>query len=287
MGNYLVEPEALSDTIRLAEDSDKLLIVDLCQAQLYDRLHIPGAVHLPFGKLTSGVQPATGSLPSVERIIDALTSIGYSPDKKIIAYDDEGGGWAGRFIWTLDLFGHQHSSYLNGGIHNWLLKKLPTETGEEARQRLRSSSLSHLGGEPVGSLSIRRPEVAVTKDYLLENYQKPSVVVWDARSPEEYSGIRQFAKRAGHIPGAVNYEWTRAMDTNNGLTIRALEMLKEELGELGITEDKEIITHCQTHHRSGFTYLLGKILGFPNMKAYAGSWSEWGNDLNVPIEADT
>ena len=74
------------------------------------------------------------------------------------------------------------------------------------------------------------------------------------------------------------------MDKNRALRLRDLESIRTELSNLGITSDKEIVTHCQTHHRSGFTYLLGKALGFPKIKAYPGSWSEWGNDPNAPIE---
>lgn len=74
------------------------------------------------------------------------------------------------------------------------------------------------------------------------------------------------------------------MDPHNHLRLRNLDTLRSELKKLGITPDKTIVTHCQTHHRSGFTYLLGKILGFQDMKAYPGSWSEWGNDPTTPVE---
>ncbi len=88
--------------------------------------------------------------------------------------------------------------------------------------------------------------------------------------------------RGGHIPGAINFEWTAGMDRERQLRIR--EDLAAELERLGITRDKEIITHCQTHHRSGFTYLAAKALGYPRVKAYAGSWGEWGNHPDTPIE---
>jgi len=89
------------------------------------------------------------------------------------------------------------------------------------------------------------------------------------------------AAKNGHIPGAINAEWTSLMDRNNSLRIR--KDAKEYLASLGLTSDKSIVTHCQSHHRSGFTYLVGKALGF-NIRAYHGSWSEWGNHPNTPVE---
>ncbi|TMO73445.1 thiosulfate sulfurtransferase, partial [Pseudoalteromonas sp. S3776] len=104
---------------------------------------------------------------------------------------------------------------------------------------------------------------------------------WDARSAGEYRGEKVFSQRAGHIPGAVNLEWTLAMDHERNLRIRS--DIADILEQLGITRDKNVITHCQSHHRSGFTYLVGKSLGF-SIRAYDGSWSEWGNLPDTPIE---
>ena len=105
---------------------------------------------------------------------------------------------------------------------------------------------------------------------------------WDARGPLEYSGEKVLAAKGGHIPGAVNFEWTAGMDLNDHLRIR--HDIAEVLQKLGITPDKEVITHCQSHRRSGFTYLVAKALGYPRVKAYAGSWSEWGNHPDTPVE---
>jgi 3-mercaptopyruvate sulfurtransferase SseA len=112
-----------------------------------------------------------------------------------------------------------------------------------------------------------------------------NTLIWDARSPLEYRGEKQFSARGGHIPGAINYEWTRAMDPQNHYRLKPLAKLESELAEMGITRDKDIFTHCQSHHRSGLTYLIAKLLKFPNIKAYAGSWSEWGNRQDTPIES--
>ncbi len=192
-----------------------------------------------------------------------------SNDQHIVVYDDEGGGWAGRFIWTLDVIGHTNYSYLNGGIHAWLKAGLPLENTPNQP-------------EPTDVTLSINDEVIASREYIEASLDNPGVVIWDARSPEEYRGERVFAMRGGHIPGAVNYEWTRAMDPARHYRIR--EGVQEELEALGINKDKEIITHCQSHHRSGFTYLVAKTLGYKNVRAYDGSWSEWGNLPDTPIE---
>ncbi len=261
----LLEPEQLATHL----DNNQLLIIDLCKESVYQQAHIPHAIWLNSRLLVSGVFPASGQLPTIEQLNSLFSTLGLSPETHVVVYDDEGGGWAGRLIWTLDAIGHPHYSYLNGGLHAWLAANLPIEnTPNNAK-----STLTDLHIDPT-------PQVDI--DYLLAHYQDTDHIIWDARSPEEFSGERLLAQRGGHIPHAVNYEWTLAMDKTNSLKIRDLAAIRVELAQLGINNKKTVITHCQTHHRSGFTYLIGRILGF-NIKAYAGSWSEWGNRPDTPI----
>ena len=157
-----------------------------------------------------------------------------------------------------------------GGLHAWQSAGLPLE--KQPNQ-----------AEPTQPLLETNDEYTVTLDDLQANLSDPQRVVWDARSPQEYTAEKVLAKKGGHIPGAVNFEWTAGMDSQRDLRIR--QDMQEKLNELGITADKEVITHCQTHHRSGFTYLAARILGYPRVKAYAGSWSEWGNHPDTPVES--
>ena len=267
--NLLIEPEALHS---LLAERDDLLLVDLSQPQVYEESHIPGAIHMQPSLLTSGEKPASGTMPSLSQLSERLSAIGLSEEKLVIAYDDEGGGWAGRLIWTLDMIGHKHYLYVNGGIHAWVEAGLPIEGGHQ----------KNLPGNYTATMAKQPP--FMEKEEILSRLNQPGFTIWDARSPQEFSGEKCLAQRGGHIPGAINFEWTEGMDKHQSLRIKPLDELRNTLEALGIRAEDDVVTHCQTHHRSGFTYLLAKVLGFSNIKAYPGSWSEWGNDSATPIE---
>ena len=263
----LLEPQTLAE--RLGEPD--LLIVDLGKAQVFQQAHIPGAVHLDFRALQKGTQPAPGLLPDAASLTALFSDLGLTPDTHVVACDDEGGGWAGRLLWVLESIGHPRYSFLNGGIHAWLAEGLPTDM--KVHERAASDyRVTHL-----------HEHTNITLDELLQRLDDPQLAIWDARSEEEYAGVRAFAQKAGHIPGAIHYEWTEPMDRSRHLRIRPLDQVRDELARRGLTDDKEIITHCQTHHRSSYSWLVGKLLGL-NIRGYAGSWSEWGNHPDTPVE---
>jgi len=256
---YLLEPQQLFKLMQ--NGADNLIIVDLSSLENYSKGHINGAIWLDY-KVTQNTNPPHGYLPDVEQLRQIFSSLGHNPNKTYVVYDDEGGGWAGRFIWMLDSINHHNYFYLNGGIHAWNAENLPITTQIATVTKTNSKiTISHV---PTADLA-----------YVQSKINKPNTIIWDARSPAEYSGEKILAKYGGHIVGAINLEWTCCMDKSSNL--RIAKNIAQLLQNKGITKDKEIITYCQAHHRSGFTYLVAKILGFTNVKAYAGAWSEWGN----------
>jgi len=261
----LLEPEALVDML----DLPNILIVDLCNDTLYSKKHIPGAVHISSQELMSGSVPGPNKLPPKERLEAMVNSMGLTDDKHVVVYDDEGGGWAGRFIWTLDVIGHKNWSYLNGGLIAWHNEGFPTTSEVPELKSIERN------------VTIDRTPI-IEAEEIMAQLDSGDLQIWDARTPEEYSGERGVAERNGHIPGAINCNWTSMMDFKRNQ--RILDGAKERLAELGIHSDKPTITHCQSHHRSGFTYMLARILDFKDIKAYEGSWAEWGNRNDTPIE---
>jgi len=263
----IVEPAELETHL----GAENLLIVDLSRPETYAQAHLPGAVHLEYAQIVAARPPAMGVLPDAAQLSEALGSIGATPDSHIVAYDDEGGGRAARLLWTLDVIGHSRYSLLNGGLHAWTNERHPVNAQPVRRPR---------SSYPV---TFRDGAVA-DKNYILEHLRDPGVVIVDARSPAEYRGENRRAERAGHIPGAVNFDWVNEIDRTRNLRLRPAEELKQLLSQMGVTPDKEVIAYCQTHHRSAHTYMMLKSLGYPRVRGYPGSWSEWGNSPDTPIE---
>ena len=261
----LVEPETLLEHL---SDSN-ILIVDLCGDALYSSKHIPGAVHVSPQEIMRPEPPANAKQPTQEQLSALVSRLGITEDTHVVAYDDEGGGWAGRFLWTLDVIGHTKWSYLNGGAVAWINEGFPVTDEIPDRQAIERT------------VNIDTTPTSDVND-ILRQLDNSNFVVWDARSHGEYTGEKVMAAKGGHIPGAIHCEWTSLMDQDRNLRLR--EDATEYLKGLGLTPDKQIATHCQSHHRSGFTYLVAKLLGYPNITAYPGSWSEWGNLENTPVE---
>jgi thiosulfate/3-mercaptopyruvate sulfurtransferase len=262
----VIEPEELLAALA----SEQILIIAVVSEKVFLEGHLQGSILIKPSELVSGTKPAIGKLPSKEHLDALFSRIGLGTEKHIVAYDDEGSGWAGRLLWTLDVVGHKSYSLLNGGQISWNRSgfTLTTEITENV-----PSSFDAI---------IDRSYIADMEE-VLASIEDDGIIVWDARAKEEYEGSKITAGKNGHIPGAVNFDWIDLMDRGNNLRLRPIELLKEELEELGITPNKKIITHCQTHHRSGLAYFVGKLLGL-NIKAYDGSWSEWGNHPDTPVE---
>jgi thiosulfate/3-mercaptopyruvate sulfurtransferase len=264
----LLEPEQLEKHL---DDAD-LLIVDVRNGDSYARGHIRGAINLAYADLIRATPPAMGLLPDIAQLSKVMAAIGLTPDRHVVAYDDEGNGRASRLLWTLDVLGHTQLSLLNGGLPAWL-----AEGRTLSRHTLPPTPSRY-------SACLANPAAVADKDYILCRLGQTDLALLDTRSPGEYRGSDVRAARGGHIPGAVNLNWTLAMDEQRQLRCKADATLRALLETIGVTPDKEVILYCQTHHRSAHTYLVLKHLGYPRVRGYAGAWSEWGNDPTLPVE---
>lgn len=263
----LIEPEELE--IRLGTQG--ILVVDLCTQQVYAHAHIPGAVHLEYDAIVAGRPPVGGLLPDARQLSQVFSSIALTPETHVVAYDDEGGGKAGRLLWTLDVIGHTCFSLLNGGIHAWTNEGYPLD-----------SSVPRPA--PADYSATIGPDCHASKDYIMQKLGNPDVVLLDTRTPEEFSGLKRFAIRGGHIPGAVNMDWVLPMDQQRNLRLKPEGEVRDMLEGLGVSPEREVIVYCQTHHRSSHTYMVLKSLGYPRVRGYPGAWSEWGNLRDTPVE---
>ena len=263
----IVEPQQLQPLLH----DERLLVIDVSKAGVYHEQHIPGAAHIEYQRLTSSRPPVMGLLPDARQLSELFAAVGLQPRHHVVAYDDEGGGKASRLLWTLDVIGHGAHSLLNGGLQAW---------GREGHPLNNLPVAAHPQPYPI---TIRH-DACADRSYILDHLRDPAVRFLDARSPGEYAGSDVRARRGGHIPGAVNVEWTRAIDQHNNLRLRPEAALHALYEGAGITPDKAVVTYCQTHHRSAHTYIVLKSLGYPRVKGYPGSWSDWGNDADTPID---
>jgi thiosulfate/3-mercaptopyruvate sulfurtransferase len=264
---YIIESEVLSDNL----SAENLLIVDLGTTKEYQLGHIPGAIHMDVDHLRSGKPPAPGLLPDNRDLERNLNGIGLRDSCHVIAYDHDNNAKACRLMWTLEVVGHRFSSLLNGGFTAWKASGCPID-------------VAVIKPDKGAMQPAFNDEVFADRECVLDSLGNPGIVILDARSPEEYYGQKSPSLRKGHIPGSVNLNWLDTIDLTNNRKFKPPAELLRMLEARGISKDKEIIVHCQTHQRSSHSFVMLRSLGFTRIRGYAGSWSEWGNDPSLPIE---
>jgi thiosulfate/3-mercaptopyruvate sulfurtransferase len=275
MADVLVTTEWLA--AHLADDNLVVAEVDE-NPDLYEDGHIAGAVKLHWrDDLQDPIERDIVDKAEFERL---MGSRGIGNDTSVILYGDKNNWFAAYAYWYLKIYGHEDVRILDGGRQKWIdeARGLTTETVEPV-------VASYTAKDADESIRVRRDNVLQG----LENGGNRALV--DVRSPQEYSGElmappgyeQEGASRTGHIPTAQSIPWAQAVRDDG--TFKSADELRELYGAKGVTPEKEVLAYCRIGERSAHTwFVLRELLGYPDVKNYDGSWTEWGNLVDVPIE---
>ena len=280
-GDY-VHPEVLVETDWVAahlDDPTVRMVESDEDALLYEAGHIPGALKVDwFTTLQSPVVRDFITQAEFERVCSELS---IDNNTTIIFYGDKNNWFACYAFWLFEYYGHPKLRIMNGGRLKWTQENRPL-----TRTVSKYVHTTYTAQAPKQDIRAYRDDVFRQVDQHL-----PLV---DVRSPQEYSGEllhmpnypQEGAMRGGHIKGAVNIPWSQAIVTDKGI-FRPAEELRQLYASKGITPDKNIVAYCRIGERSSHTWFVLKyLLGYPNIRNYDGSWTEWGNLVGAPIEKD-
>ncbi|MER3400881.1 MAG: sulfurtransferase [Thermoflexus sp.] len=280
MATY-ADPLALVDTQWVAEHLEdpkvRIVEVDYDPASAYDLGHIPGAVLFDWRKDLN--DPVRRDIVGKEAFEALNSRAGIANDTTVVLYGDFRNWFAAFAFWIYKLYGHPDVRLLNGGRKKWIEEKRPLS--------------EEIPTYPPTTYRALEPDYRYRAflPYVLNALGKRGAVLVDVRSPAEFTGEitappeypNEAAQRGGHIPGSINIPWSKALNDDD--TFKDPEALRQIYEEAGITPDKEIITYCRIGERSSVTwFVLRHLLGYPNVRNYDGSWSEWGNTVGLPIE---
>lgn len=280
MPNTYANPNLLVETDWVAEHlkDPKIRVVESDEdVLLYDVGHIPGAVKIDWH--TDLQDPVKRDYIDRARFEQLMSKAGISNDTTVIFYGDKNNWWACYALWAFKLFGHKDTRIMNGGRQKWI------EEGRELSKEVPTYPATQYKAQERDDRHIR-----AFRDDVLEHLEKGLPLV-DVRSPQEYSGEllhmpgypQEGALRGGHIPGAKSIPWAKAVRENG--TFKSPEELKQLFEGQGITPERDIIAYCRIGERSSLTwFVLTYLLGYPTVRNYDGSWTEWGNLVGVPIE---
>jgi thiosulfate/3-mercaptopyruvate sulfurtransferase len=244
---------------------------------LYDEGHIPGAVELHWRDDLQ--DPVERDLVGKEEFERLLSSRGIGNDTTVVLYGDKNNWFAAYAYWYLKIYGHGDVRILDGGRQKWIDEARELTTDEPAPE-----PAAYTAQEADEGIRARRDEV-------LAMLGDAGRVLVDVRSPQEFSGDliappgyeQEGAQRAGHIPTAASVPWAQAVRDDG--TFKSADELRELYGGKGVTPDKQVTAYCRIGERSAHTwFVLRELLGYETVKNYDGSWTEWGNLVDVPIE---
>jgi len=266
-----MHPELLVETSWVAQHASDpdVRLVDMRDAAAYAAGHIPGAIHIEEGPLRNPEDRLT-YLPRSEEFAAMMGQAGISNDSHVVSYDDQGGKMAARLWYVLNAYGDERASLVNGGWNQWIAEKRPT-------------TREVLAVAPATFVPTVTPSLTCPSPELLA--RTPGTVVLDARSGAEYGGEQTSpgAAKAGRIPGAVNVEW-KGNVTGPTMRFRPAPELRKLYESKGITPDKEIVTHCASGGRAAQTLFTLKLLGYPRVRIYYGSFADYTRRPEAPVE---
>ena len=275
-----IHPEVLVDAdwvqAHLNDPKVRLIEVDVDNSA-YEQGHIPGAVGFNWQK---ELQDQLVRAPlSKKHLEDLLGRAGVNNDTTIVLYGDNNNWFAAWALWILKYYGHQDVRLLDGGRVKWLADKREITTDVPSYQQT-----TYHAQEP-------QKEIRALRDQVLRELGSPNLVLVDVRSPAEFSGEllapanipQEGAQRGGHIPGAANIPWSQAVREDG--TFKSADELRALYQGKGVTPNKEVIAYCRIGERSSHTwFVLNYLLGYPQVRNYDGSWTEWGSLIEAPIE---
>ena len=258
-------------TVRIIESNEDPL--------LYPSGHIPGAVQVDWSRDLN--DPLRRDYLDKAGFEALMARIGVTPEMTVVFYGDKNNWWACYALWVFQLFGHTNAKIMDGGRLKWEQENRPMT------REVPTYAATTYQAQPRDDGSIR-----AFREQVLEHAQAGLPLV-DVRSPAEYSGEKlhmpeypqEGALRGGHIPGAHNVPWARAVNPDDGTFKTADELRAIYEGEKHLTTDDDVIVYCRIGERSSHTwFVLSYLLGYKNVRNYDGSWTEWGNLVGVPIE---
>ncbi|MDQ4074715.1 MAG: sulfurtransferase [Chloroflexota bacterium] len=277
--NGYANPDALVSTAWVAQHRDdpnvRVVEVDV-DTRAYEQGHIPGAMGWNWQQeLQDQVWRDVVSKENFEKL---MSRSGISNDTTVILYGDNHNWFAAYAFWLLKYYGHEDVRLMNGGRAKWLAEDRPLSTEPPEIEQ--------------GDYQAKEPNSSVRalRDQVLTGLQQ-NVTLVDVRSPAEYRGEllapeslpQEGSQRGGHIPGAKNIVWSNAVREDS--TFKSRDELEKLYGGQGITPDKNVIAYCRIGERSAHTwFVLSQLLGYPHVRNYDGSWTEWGSSVRVPIE---
>ena len=274
-------PEVLVETNwvtqHLKDSSVRVIEVDYDPTANYNLGHVSGAVLLDWTKDLN--DPVARDLVSKERLEQLLGQAGATNQTTLVLYGDFNNWFAAFAYWILKYYGVEKIVLMNGGRKKWLSedREVTREVPNYPKTAFKASGTNE--------------QLRAYFDYVKDSLKRSERVLVDVRSPSEFKGEvtappeypNENAQRGGHIPGAVNILWSQAVQEDG--TFKSADDIAKLYQSKGVTADKEVITYCRIGERSSFSWFVLKyLLGYPNVKNYDGSWTEWGNMVRNPIE---